>query len=528
MMRRLPMLSRLSLGLGGLFLLHAAGDVVHAQETKRASLTIRADQSGPQISRHIYGHFAEHLGRCIYDGLWVGPESRIPNTRGVRNDIVEALRRIKIPNLRWPGGCFADQYHWEDGVGPRAKRPRRVNIHWGGVVEDNSFGTHEFLDFCEQIGADAYVAANVGSGSPQEMSDWIEYMTFGGDSDLATRRAQHGRKTPWKVPFLGIGNENWGCGGEMTPEYYSDLYRRFSVYARGWSGNKLIRVAAGPGGTQLQWLDVLAGRVRQGVEGISMHYYTTGNPRWEDKFPSTGFGEDQWFAIVRDALKMDALLVKAEGIMGKHDPEGRIGLYVDEWGTWYTPSPGSNPAFLVQQNTIRDAVVAGATFSIFHAHAKRVKMANIAQLVNVLQALILTEGEKMLLTPTYHVFDMYQVHHDGTFVPLDLQTDDHVRGAEKIPAVSASASKDTQGRLHVSLVNLDPKAAASVDAKIEGGKFTGVTGRVLSGDVLDAHNTFDAPNRVQPVAFTGATLRDSALQVKLPPRSVVVLTLAGG
>jgi alpha-L-arabinofuranosidase len=528
MLLRIPIPSVLSLGVGGLLVLHAAGGVAHAQETKRASLTIRADGSGPPISRHLYGHFAEHLGRCIYDGLWVGPQSRIPNTRGVRNDVIEALRRIKIPNLRWPGGCFADQYHWEDGVGPTAKRPRRVNIHWGGVVEDNSFGTHEFLDLCEQIGAEPYVAANVGSGTPQEMADWIEYMTFDGDSELATRRAQNGRKTPWKVPFLGIGNENWGCGGEMTPEYYSDLFRRFSVYARGWSGNKLTRVAAGPGGTQLQWLDVLAGRVRHGVEGISMHYYTTGSPRWEDKVPSIGFGDDQWFVIVRDALKIDALLNEAEGIMAKHDPEGRIGLYVDEWGTWYTPFPGSNPAFLVQQNTIRDAVVAGATFNIFHAHAKRVKMANIAQLVNVLQALILTEGDKMLLTPTYHVFDMYQVHHDATLVPTDLKTDDYAQGAEKIPAVSASASKDAQGRLHVSLVNLDPKAAASVEAKIEGRKFTAVTGRVLAGDALDAHNTFDAPNRVQPAAFTGATLRDAALQVRLPPRSVVVLTLAGG
>jgi len=526
MMRRLPTISRLLLGAAGLLLLRAASGVVAAQETKRASMTIRASEPGPQISRHLYGHFAEHLGRCIYDGIWVGPESRIPNTRGVRNDIVLALRRIKIPNLRWPGGCFADQYHWADGVGPTEKRPRRVNIHWGGVVEDNSFGTHEFLDFCEQIGAEPYIAANVGSGTPQEMADWVEYMTFPGDSEIARRRAANGRKEPWKVPFLGIGNENWGCGGEMTPEYYSDLYRRFSVYARDWAPNDLNRVAAGPGGTRLDWLDVVAGRVRHGIEGISMHYYTTGSPRWEDKVPSIGFGEDQWFVILRDALKMDELLSQAEKIMAKHDPEGRIGLYVDEWGTWYSPFPGSNPAFLVQQNSIRDAVVAGATFNILHAHAKRVKMANIAQLVNVLQALILTEGEKMVLTPTYHVFDMYQVHHDATFLPLDLETDEYAQGGEKIPAVSASASRDAQGRVHVSLVNLDPKAAVAVEATIQGPRFTSVAGRLLTADTLDAHNTVDAPNRVQPAAFTGATLQDSALKARLPPRSVVVLTLS--
>lgn len=516
----------ISASLSGLLLLQSATDVGLAQEAKHATLTIRAGEPGPQISRHIYGHFAEHLGRDIYDGLWVGPKSSIPNTRGLRNDVIEALRKIKIPNLRWPGGCFADQYHWQDGIGAPEKRPRRVNIHWGGVVEDNSFGTHEFLDFSELIGADPYIAANVGSGSPQEMADWIEYMTFGGDSDLARLRQANGRKQPWKVPFLGIGNENWGCGGRMTPEYYSDLYRRFSVYARDWSGNRLERIAAGPGGTDLHWLDVVAERVKQDVQGISLHYYTLGNT-WRDKLPATGFPETGWYAVLRDALKIDQLLIDAEKIMDKHDPNGRVGLYVDEWGTWYSAAPGTNPAFLYQQNTIRDAVVAGATFNIFHRHAKRVKMANIAQLVNVLQALILTEGDKMLLTPTYHVFEMYQVHHDATFLPVDVTTDNATLGTESLPAVSASASRDAQGRVHLSLVNLDPKTVATVDARIEGQKFTSVSGRVLTAPAMDTHNTFDAPNRVQPAAFTGATLQDSSLKVRLPPRSVVVLTLAG-
>jgi alpha-L-arabinofuranosidase len=516
----------LSAFLFGLWPLQTATDVALAQEAKRAALTIHAGEPGPQISRHLYGHFAEHLGRDIYDGLWVGPKSPIPNTRGMRNDVIEALRKIKIPNLRWPGGCFADQYHWQDGVGAPEKRHRRVNIHWGGVVEDNSFGTHEFLDFCELIGADPYVAANVGSGSPQEMADWIEYMTFGGDSDLAKLRQANGRQQPWKVPFLGIGNENWGCGGRMTPEYYSDLYRRFSVYARDWSGNRLQRVAAGPGGTELQWLDVVADRVKQGVQGISMHYYTLGNT-WQDKLPATGFPERDWYAVLRDALKIDQLLIDAEKIMDRHDPSGRVGLYVDEWGTWYSAQPGTNPAFLNQQNTIRDAIVAGATFNIFHRHARRVKMANIAQLVNVLQAPILTEGDKMVLTPTYHVFDMYQVHHDAAFLPVDIKTDSSTLGSESLPAVSASASRDAQGRVHLSLVNLDPKSAASVDARIDGQKFTSVSGRILTAPAMDTHNTFDAPNRVQPAAFTGATLQDSSLKAQLPPRSVVVLTLMG-
>jgi alpha-N-arabinofuranosidase len=526
-MTRRPAVASALLGVAGLLLLHAESGVAHAQ-TKSASLTIRADEPGPQISRHIYGHFAEHLGRCIYDGLWVGPDSPIPNTRGIRNDVIEALKKIRIPNLRWPGGCFADQYHWEDGVGPAGERPDRVNIHWGGVVEDNSFGTHEFLDFCELIGADPYIAANVGSGTPQEMADWVEYMTFAGDSTITRRRKANGREEPWSVPFLGIGNENWGCGGQMTPDYYSDLYRRFSVYARDWQPNELKRIAAGPGGTDLEWLDVLAGRVRRGVEGISMHYYTIGSPRWNDKLPSIGFGEEGWFRIVRDSLKMDPLLDEAEEIMAKHDPQNRIGLYVDEWGTWYTPFPGSNPAFLVQQNTIRDAVVAGATFHIFHDHAERVKMANIAQLVNVLQALILTEGEAMVLTPTYYVFDMYQVHHDATYLPVDLETEYVLHGGETMPAVSASASKDAEGRVHLSLVNMDPKAPVAVRAKIQGVAVGSVTGTVLTADALDGHNTVEAPDRVKPEAFGGATLSGSELAAELPPRSVVVLALAAG
>ena len=510
--------------LSGSLLASSAGGLALAQDTRHATLTIRAGEPGAKISRHLYGHFAEHLGRCIYDGVWVGPGSTIPNTRGLRKDVVEALRKIRIPNLRWPGGCFADQYHWRDGIGPVEKRPRRVNIHWGGVVEDNTFGTHEFLDLCEQIGADPYVAANVGSGSPQEMADWIEYMTFPGDSDLSLLRQANGRAQPWNVPFLGIGNENWGCGGRMTPEYYSDLYRRFSVYARDWGGNHLERVAAGPGGTELKWLDVLAGRVKEGVQGISLHYYTLGNT-WKDKLPATGFPESGWYAVLRDALKIDKLLSDAETIMQRNDPSGRVGLYVDEWGTWYSAEPGANPAFLYQQNTIRDAVVAGATFNILHRHVPRVRMANIAQLVNVLQALILTEGDKIVLTPTYHVFDMYQVHQDATFLPVDVTTDSSVLGPESLPTISASASRDAEGHLHLSLVNLDPKVAANVEARIEGAAVRTVSGRVLTAPAMDAHNTFAAPDRVQPAAFDGATLQGQLLRARLPPRSVVVLAL---
>ena len=519
---KVPFTKHLPMGVIAFWLLNPQAVAAQSPAAKNASLTIRADQPGPQISRHIYGHFAEHLGRCIYDGLWVGPKSSIPNTRGIRNDVIEALRKIKIPNLRWPGGCFADQYHWRDGIG--SERPSRVNVHWGNVVEDNSFGTHEFLDFCELTGADAYVAANVGSGTPGEMMDWVEYMTFNGNSTLAGERRENGRAEPWKVPFFGIGNENWGCGGRMTPEYYSDLYRRFSVYARNLGDNKLTRVAAGPGGTQLNWLEVLMKRVRGGMEGISLHYYTLGNT-WQDKLPAVGFPEDGWAAVLRDALQIEDLLKRAEEIMDREDPENRVGLYVDEWGTWYQAEPGTNPAFLYQRNTIRDAVVAGATLNILNHHTKRVKMANIAQLVNVLQALILTEGDRMLLTPTYHVFDMYQVHHDATSLPVELKTDNYTYGETAIPAVNASASRDGQGRVHLSLVNLDAKAAVSLKASMEGEKFSKVSGQILTAGAMDAENTFDSPDQVRPAPFDGASLTGSSLTAQLPARAVIVLTL---
>ena len=364
----------------------ASAAALPAQQPKSARLTLDLASEGPELSRHLYGHFAEHLGRCIYGGLWVGEDSPIPNTRGVRNDVVAALRRLKVPNLRWPGGCFADQYHWRDGIGPRGERPKTVNMHWGGVIDTNAFGTHEFLDFCEQIGTEPYIAANVGSGTPRETYEWVEYMTFSGDSTLARERRANGRDEPWRIPYLGIGNENWGCGGNMTAEYYADLYRRFSVYARGLSGNKLTRVAGGPSGGDLEWIETLMDRISSNMEAVSLHYYTIGTSRWADKGPSTGFNEAGWIAIVSNALRIRSLIEDTIRIMDRHDPENRVALYVDEWGTWYDPEPGRNPAFLYQENTIRDALVAASTLHIFHENAVRVKMGNLAQLVNVLQA----------------------------------------------------------------------------------------------------------------------------------------------
>jgi alpha-L-arabinofuranosidase len=513
----------LSLCLLGLTVGAAAAAEPGASTTAR--LVIHADQGRHTISRNIYGQFSEHLGHCIYGGIWVGPDSPLPNTRGIRNDVVAALRRIQVPVLRWPGGCFADEYHWKDGIGPPAQRPAMINTHWGGVVENNHFGTHEFLDFCEQIGAQPYICGNVGSGTVQEMMEWVEYITSDADSPMANLRRQNGREQPWKLPFLGIGNESWGCGGGMRPEFYADNFRRYNTFVKNYPGNRVYRIACGANSDDYHWTEVLMSQARHGMNGLSLHYYTVPTGDWGHKGSATRFGEDQWFSTLHRALHMEELLRRHSAIMDQFDPQKRIGLVVDEWGTWYDVEPGTNPGFLYQQNTLRDALVAGTTLNLFNNHCDRVKMANIAQMVNVLQAMVLTDNEKMLVTPTYHVFEMYTVHHDATLLPTDLESPDYQYGSEKVPQLNASASRDNAGRIHITLCNLNPNAGAEVACELDGAKAQSVSGRVLTAPEMNAHNTFDRPDTLQPVALQGAKLTATGLEVELPPKSVVMLEL---
>jgi alpha-N-arabinofuranosidase len=413
-----------------------------------------------RISRHIYGHFSEHLRRCIYGGYRVGndPEAAtsIPNTRGIRNDVIAALKRIKIPNLRWPGGCFADDYHWKDGIGPHSERPRMVNTHWGGVTEDNSFGTHEFLDLCDQLSApgapcEPYICGNVGSGTVQELSQWVEYCNFGGISPMADLRKKNGRADPWNVRFWGIGNENWGCGGNMTPEFYADNYRRYATYARSYGDARLYKIACGPSVDDYNWTRVLMEKVGSYMNGLSLHHYTVPGD-WGCKGSATKFTNSEWFVTMKKALRMNELAHKHGAIMDEFDPERKVGLVIDEWGTWYDVEPGTNSGFLYQQNTLRDALVVGINFNIFNNYAERVFIANIAQTINVLQSVILTEGTWMILTPTYHVFDMYKVHQDAVKLPVYIESET----VDGIPAVSASASLDDEDKIHLSFTNIDP------------------------------------------------------------------------
>jgi len=485
-----------------------------------------------RIDRNIYGHFAEHLGRCIYEGFWVGEGSKIPNVRGIRQDVVQALRKIKVPVLRWPGGCFADEYHWMDGIGPRESRPTMINTHWGGVVENNHFGTHEFMDLCDQLGCEPYICGNVGSGTVQEMSQWVEYITFGGTSPMANLRRKNGRSDPWRLKYFGVGNENWGCGGRMTPEYYSDLYRRYALYARNYGDNRLFRIACGPRNDDYHWTEVLMEKAGSDkllggpyMDGLALHYYTSVKrlPDGTRVGSATQFDEAEWIEIIAKGLHMDELVRRHSTIMDKYDPAQKVALVVDEWGTWYAVEPGTNPRFLYQQNTMRDAIVAATTLDIFNKHCDRVRMANIAQTVNVLQAMILTQNEKMLCTPSYHVFEMYAVHQGATMIPVDVKSELYEHGDYSVPALSASASVDDNGKLHITLSNANPHKDVTVKSHVGGMRASRVQGRILQANAMNAHNTFEEPDAVVPHPFGGALLSGDELLVSLPKMSVVVL-----
>jgi alpha-N-arabinofuranosidase len=491
----------------------------------QTSIILKADSTAQTINKNIYGHFAEHLGRCIYGGFYVGDTNKvIPNTDGVRNDVIAALRKMKIPVLRWPGGCFADTYHWKDGVGDKSKRPTMVNSWWGGVTEDNSFGTHDFLNMCERLGADPYLSGNVGSGTVQELSEWVQYVNFDGKSPMSDWRRKNGRDKPWNVKYWGIGNEAWGCGGNMTAEYYANIYRKYATFMTGSDTHPIFRIASGANSADYHWTDVLMRDIPHHLlQGIALHHYAVID--WNHKSPAVDFSEQQYFASMKSALMMNELVTKHSAIMDKYDPEKKIALVVDEWGGWYDVEPGTNPAFLYQQNTMRDAMIAASTLNIFNNHSDRVRMANLAQTINVLQAVILTNKEKIILTPTYYVMEMYNVHQNAKLIPVVLNTDDYSYGNEKLPAVSASASVDSTGAVHISLANINASKEEAVSIKVEGNKYKKISGTILTSPKLQDHNTFENPDKIKPQTFSEATLNSDLIKLKIPPFSVIVLEL---
>ena len=486
------------------------------------TVAVHPSEGTQKISRHIYGQFAEHLGTCIYGGLWVGEESPIPNTKGYRTDVLEALKRLDIPNLRWPGGCFADEYHWMDGIGPRNERPKMSNNNWGGLVEDNSFGTHEFLNLCEMLGCEPYVSLNVGSGTVEEMAKWVEYMTSDGDTPMAKLRRENGRDKAWKVRFIGVGNESWGCGGNMRPEYYADLYRHYATYCRNYDGNRLFKIACGAGEYDLNWTETMMKRVGSRMNGLSLHYYTVTG--WKGKKGSaTEFDDEDYYWTIGKCLDIENAIKAHIAIMDKYDPQKRVGLMVDEWGTWWEPEPGTQ---LFQQNTLRDAFVAALSLNVFHKYVDRVRMTNIAQVVNVLQSMILTRDDKMVLTPTYYVYEMYRPHQDAVCLPLDIDTPTReVRDDRTIPLVSATASRDERGRIHVSLANVDINKSRKVRVTLDEVKATKVSGTILTSKKITDLNTFEKPDKIKLLPFKGAKLVKGIVEVTMPAHSMVTLEI---
>jgi alpha-L-arabinofuranosidase len=489
------------------------------------TIYVNADQAKHQINKHIYGHFAEHLGRCVYDGFYVGESNTtIPHTDGVRNDIIKALQDLKIPNLRWPGGCFADTYHWKDGIGPKSERPSIVNRWWGGVTEDNSFGTHDFLNLCETLGAEPYISANVGSGTVQELIDWVQYANHDQKSPMADLRRENGRELPWKVKYWGVGNEAWGCGGNMTAEFYADVYRRYATFMAGWSGDqKIVRIASGASDDDYHWTEVLMKNVPfHLMEAVALHHYSVIS--WRDKGPSYQFTEDHYFTTMKKALDMERMIKGHVSIMDRYDPDNKVALMVDEWGGWYDAEDDiKDQGVLYQQNTMRDAMVAGMTLNLFNNYAQRIQMANIAQAVNVLQAVILTDKEKMILTPTYHVMKMYNVHQDATLIPTEVTDIRYEYNGESLPAMSASASRDESGNIHISVTNIDGRSSHKIQLKLRGMTYSQVSAQVLSSAAVQDHNTFEEPNKIQPQAFKDYKIKDDVMTISIPAFSVVVL-----
>lgn len=492
---------------------------------KSNRIIVNTDLGTVKINKNIYGHFAEHLGNCIYGGFWVGEDSKIPNTRGMRNDVIEALKAIAPPVIRWPGGCFADYYHWKDGIGPKDQRPSMINSSWGGVTEDNSFGTHEFLDLCEVLGAEPYLCVNVGSGTVQEAADWVEYVNSSNVSPMTELRKKNGREKPWNVKYWAVGNESWGCGGNMTPEYYADLFKRYSTYMR--SGD-LYRIASGGIDTDFHWTETLmekTDKFRSLINGYSYHYYTVAHD-WDKKGSATDFVEEDWYLTMSKTLHMEESLTKHIAIMDKHDPKNTLGLMADEWGNWFDVELGTNPGFLYQQNTLRDAVTAALYLNIFNNNARRVQMANIAQTINVLQAMLLTKDEQMVKTPTFYVFKMYKVHQNATLLPINMQSEKYIYDGKSIPAITASASKDQNGKIHISLANTNPNKNVELEIDLRGiADVDNAKGEIITSANMNDFNDFGTNEKVNLKSFHKFELNENQIKINVPSKSVITLEL---
>jgi alpha-N-arabinofuranosidase len=476
-----------------------------------------------QVGRYLYSHFAEHLGRCIYGGIWVGEDSKIENEGGVRLDTARALKRLALPALRWPGGCFADNYHWMDGIGPREKRPKRYNLWWK-QPETNQFGTDEFIRLCRMIDAEPYICLNVGSGTVEEASGWVEYCNASQPTALVNLRKANGHPEPYAVKFWGIGNENWGCGGSMRPEYYADLYRRFATYVRkaAEEGAKLIACGSHP---ELQDWDERFLKAMKGacplVDSLALHAY------FGQGMNDVDFSDDDYYRLIGSIKVLKRKLAQTTELAQAYSTyEHRIDVVMDEWGTWYKQATVEGG--LYQQNTMRDALFAAASFHCFHEYGERLWMTNMAQTVNVLQALILTKGPEMILTPTYHIYEMFRQHRDGDLVVCKVRNSPTLSSpdAEDRDAISASTTLSADGKaLFLSILNLDLAQTYTIDVNVTNAAEWKVqqVRRLATGDIR-SHNTFEDPDKVRPeeVRLEGS---DDLSAVRFLPQSVTTIRM---
>jgi alpha-N-arabinofuranosidase len=494
----------------GILLAVCGGGGLHARPadaaTNSAELTVDAAHPGATIDPNIYGQFVEHLGRGVYEGIWVGPDSPIPNVRGIRTDVVQALRKVRVPVIRWPGGCFADGYHWRDGIGPAGARPPGINAAWDKSAETNAFGTHEYMDFLGQIGANPFISVNLGSGSVREADDWLRYMTAPVSSAPGKERAANGHAEPWNVPYIGVGNESWGCGGNMTADTYAATFRRYAAFLRNYTGDRGKLIAVGADTDDYDWTERMMAQAvkwrpnptplayvddRPLMWGLSLHFYTFAGNDWRNRGSNARFGNAEWAAALKRTNLTDEIIRRHAAIMDRYDPEKQVALVVDEWGAWFD-SEKDAPSQLYLESTLRDAVIAGMTLNIFNRHADRVRMANLAQMVNVIQSLILTDGSRMVVTPTYHVFDMYKVHQGARLIPVEVRAPQYVEGEVQLPSLEVSASKDAAGMLHLTIVNIDPSRPGSIRARVNGGVWRSAKARALTAERIHTRVRYDA------------------------------------
>jgi alpha-N-arabinofuranosidase len=503
-----------------------------------AEIELAPATPGPVISPHLYGHFIEHLGGVIYDGIWVGRNSKIANVDGIRRQFVDDMKRLGAPNLRWPGGCFADGYHWRDGIGRQAERPRTYN-YWqrqmppgADATETNQFGIHEFMRLCRLVGAQPYLAANVGSSTPKEFHDWVSYCNApAGTVSLAEERASNGDKEPFGVTYWGVGNESWGCGGNMTPAEYAAHYRRFVTQFPGYT--RPFLVATGPRGHSadgdIGWTTGFFEAMRGAPppDGFSIHYYTDLR---RTKVKPGDFNAAEWYEVLLRGVRLEKVIEEHWNEIGKFDAAHRTKFVIDEWGVWYAPGSEIKPAYILSQPiTLRDAVHTGMAFDIFNRQAGKVAMANVAQTINCIHSLFLADGDQYCRTPAFHVFDMYRPHMGGRMVPVRMQFPELnvpvLEGTARLPGLSSSASI-RERRLTLTLTNPSLSDAVAIRVRLAGqSRATEARAAVLTHSDMRATNSFAHPDVVKPETLQVETRSDS-VEFRIPRQSVVAVELA--